>query len=75
MLPGDSIVLENQTLQVVETFGFNLKDSEEEARFLLINTKAGSMEGYVYTLDQIFQEYKIKQILQNENSHIRKAKA
>ena len=73
--PGDSFVTEdNLEYLVVSAEGFNLKDFGFEANFISISVKYGMMMSYHKNIEDIFSDYKVKEVIPNENSFERRNK-
>ena len=65
---GDTIVTDQGTFLIVSAAGFNLKDHEDKAEYILINVRHGSMEAYTDDLDDFWRIYSIRDVIPNYNS-------
>jgi len=69
--PGDTIVSDRRDYLISDAKGFNLKDYEDEANYILIDTVTGSMEAYGSTIEELLDGYIITSVLQNPYSPAR----
>jgi hypothetical protein len=69
--PGDTIVSNRTKYIVSDAKGFNLKDYEDEANYILIDKITGSMQGYGSTVEELLDGYVITSVLQNPLSPAR----
>lgn len=73
--PGDTIITHNgDKYLVVSAKGFNLFDDKDEAKYILVDVKYGSMEGYLCDLDELWQFMDIDKVIPNELSYCRRSK-
>lgn len=67
-LPGDTIVAEEGEYLVISAQGFDLSDEGSEARYILVDVKEGIMEGYLYSLNELWETYSVIAVEQNHKS-------
>lgn len=69
LMTGDSIITDHNEYLIVSAEGFNLiSDENVKVKFILIDVKHGSMEGYDDNLDNLWKYYNIKSIIKNNKS-------
>lgn len=69
LMTGDSIITDHNEYLIVSAEGFNLiSDENVKVKFILIDVKHGSTEGYDDNLDNLWKYYNIKSIIKNNKS-------